>query len=93
MAPSPSTAKDYLLHTKKYKYAFDSTIQCLQERFDQNTAGKKIVSFGKEFFFHGNVFGKDFFHDFANFSISENILKFTLFRNVLFPLNEKYSGL
>ena len=51
VAPSPSTAKDYLLHTKKYKYAFDSTIQCLQERFDQNTAGKKIVSFGKEFFF------------------------------------------
>ena len=27
------------------------------------------------------------------FSISENILKFTLFRNVLLPLNEKYSGL
>ena len=47
----------------------------------------------KRIFFHGNVLRKDFFHDFANFSISENILKFTLFRNVLLPLNEKYSGL
>jgi hypothetical protein len=58
----------------------------------------------KSFFFHRNVFGKMtlfcenvfrkyFFHGFAHFSISENIQKFTLFRKVLFPLNEKYSGL
>ena len=49
-----------VLHTKKYKDAFDSIIQCLEERFYQNTARKK----------------KGFFHDFANFSISENTLKF-----------------
>ena len=33
MAPSPSTAKDYYIQ-KKYKDAFDSIIQCLEERFD-----------------------------------------------------------
>ena len=47
----------------------------------------------KEDFIRENVFKKDFFHGFANFSISENIQKFTLFRKVLLPLNEKYSGL
>ena len=30
MAPSPSTAKDYYIQ-KKYKDAFDSIIQCLEE--------------------------------------------------------------
>ena len=65
-----------VLHTKKYKDAFDSIIQCLEERFYQNTARKKKVFLEKRIFFHGNVLGKDFFHDFANFSISENILKF-----------------
>ena len=39
VAPSPSTAKDYYIQ-KKYKDAFDSIIQCLEERFDQNTARK-----------------------------------------------------
>ena len=54
VAPSPSTAKDYYIQ-KKYKDAFDSIIQCLEERFDQNTARKFF--FGKRgFFFHGNVF-------------------------------------
>ena len=45
--------------------------------------------------FLGNFFGKYLllFPGFGKFSISEDILKFTLFRNVLFPLNEKYSGL
>ena len=47
----------------------------------------------KEDFIRENVFKKDFFHGFANFLISENIQKFTLFRKVLLPLNEKYSGL
>jgi hypothetical protein len=32
---SPSTAKDYYIW-KRYKDAFDSIIQCLEERFDQN---------------------------------------------------------
>ena len=36
---------------------------------------------------------KYFFPWFCKFSISEDILKFTLFRKVLLPLNEKYSGL
>ena len=49
MAPSPSTAKDYYIQ-KKYKDAFDSIIQCLEERFDQNTARKKKVFFGRGFF-------------------------------------------
>ena len=37
IAPSPSAAKDYYIQ-KKYKDAFYSIIQCLEERFDQNTA-------------------------------------------------------
>ena len=49
VAPSPSTAKDYYIQ-KKYKDAFDSIIQCLEERFDQNTARKKKVSLKEDFF-------------------------------------------
>ena len=49
IAPSPSTAKDYYIQ-KKYKGAFDSIIQCLEERFDHNTARKKKVSLEEDFF-------------------------------------------
>ena len=57
------------------------------------TTYKLVFFHQKEDFIRENVFKKDFFHGFANFSISENIQKFTLFRKVLLPLNEKYSGL
>ena len=52
MAPSPSTTY------KKYKDAFDSIIQCLEERFYQNTARKKKGFFGKEDFFPWKCLGK-----------------------------------
>ena len=82
-----------VLHTKKYKDAFDSIIQCLEERFYQNTARKKKGFFGRGFFSMEMSWEKTFSMILQIFSISENILKFTLFRNVLLPLNEKYSGL
>ncbi len=64
----------------------------LEERFDHNAASKKNKKLSEKRILEISS-GKNFFHDFANFSISENILKFTLCRKVLFPLNEKYSGL
>ena len=64
-----------VLHTKNIKMHLTALFNVWKKDF-MNTARKKKVFFGKEDFFHGNVLGKDFFHDFANFSISENILKF-----------------
>ena len=83
-----------VLHTKKYKDAFDSIIQCLEERFYQNTARKKKGFFGKEDFFSMEMsWEKTFSMILQIFQFPKTSLNFTLFRNVLFPLNEKYSGL
>ena len=82
VAPSSSTAKDYYIQK----------IHVLKDLIRIQLERKKFLS-EKRIFFHGNVFGKEFFQDFPIFLIPENILKFTLFQNILFHLNEKYSGL
>ena len=83
-----------LLHTKKNtKMHLTALFNVWKKDLIRIQLERKKFLSEKRIFFHGNVFRKDSFHDFANFSISENIPKFTLFRNVLFPLNEKYSGL
>ena len=67
---------------------------CTSEKvilFHQNVFRKVVFSYQKlpKLFVRKNYF----FPWFCKFSISEDILKFTLFRKVLLPLNEKYSGL